>query len=102
MTGEPAWATLGTTGFVTFVPPTGLRSVTLAPDGDEAGENSIAPAGARLTKLGLRVSVARAILGADWADLLEDFEERSAILQFLAGLDRTEAERRAWQMVTGR
>jgi hypothetical protein len=33
----------------------------------------------------------------DWCNVLEDFDERSAIAEFDGGLDRDEAEIAAWE-----
>ncbi len=36
---------------------------------------------------------------AELLDLLEDFEERTAIMEYNGGLSRDEAERQAWQCI---
>lgn len=36
------------------------------------------------------------------ADLVSEWEERAAILEYDAGLPREEAERKAWEMVRGK
>ncbi|MCH8683885.1 hypothetical protein [Pedomonas mirosovicensis] len=40
-------------------------------------------------------------VGIGDADLLDDYEERAAIMEFDGGLPRQEAEARAWQEVFG-
>ena len=96
MTGTPAWAVIGTSGFISVELPHHIRRVILAPDGDEAGEKIIDPAAQRLVRAGIEVRVARPPRGLDWCDILGTFEERAAFLEHVGGEDREQAEREAW------
>ena len=96
MTGTPAWAVLGTSGFKAVELPRHIRRVIFAPDGDEAGNKVIDPAAHRLVRDGIEVRVARPPRGMDWCDMLGTFEERAAFLEHVGGEDREQAERKAW------
>ena len=101
MTGQPAWACLGTSGFKNFDPPETIKQVILAPDADNSGEKVIDPAARRLAGLGLDVRTAMPPPGKDWCDMLMDFEERAAIREFDGEEDRETAEHAAWAEVLG-
>jgi hypothetical protein len=101
MTGQPAWACLGTSGFKNFDPPETIKQVILAPDADNGGEKVIDPAARRLADLGLDVRTAMPAPGKDWCDMLMDFEERAAIREFDGEEDRETAEHAAWIEVLG-
>ena len=96
MTGTPAWAVIGTSGFTSVELPRHIRRVILAPDGDEAGDKVIDPAARRLVRAGIEVRVVRPPRGVDWCDILGTFEERAAFLEHVGGEDREQAEREAW------
>lgn len=101
MTGQSAWALLGTSNFRNFVPPEGVRTLVLAPDADGAGDRAVSEAAARFAMMGLRVLHLRPPEGQDWCDTLADFEERAAIGQYDGGLSRTEAELAAFAEIVG-
>jgi hypothetical protein len=95
MTDRPAWAVLGTSGFKSFTPPVGVKRISLAPDGDEAGKEAAKAAAERLHGMGLTVELIHPPPGYDWADLLGDFEERAAIAIADGHLDELAAELQA-------
>ena len=101
MTGQPAWACLGTSGFKNFEPPDRIKQVILAPDADNGGENVIEAAARRLADLGLDVRTAMPAPGKDWCDMLLDFEERAAIREFDGEEERETAKDAAWAEVLG-
>ncbi len=82
MMDEPAWATLGTSGFKGVELPDRIRQVVLAPDGDDAGQTVIQEAAHRLAGQGREVRAAKLPAGRDWCDVLDDYEERAGILEF--------------------
>ena len=92
MMGEPAWAVLGTSGFKSVELPDRIKSVILAPDGDDAGQAVIQEAAHRLTGQGREVRAAKLPAGKDWCDLLDENEERAGILEFDFEEIRPEAE----------
>ena len=96
MTGHPAWAVLGTSGFASFEPPPGIRRIALAPDGDNAGETAISEAAIRLHSMGFGVEIIRPPRGTDWADLCGDYEERIAIAQHDNGQSEAVATRQTF------
>ncbi len=92
MMGEPAWAVLGTSGFKNIELPENIRTVILAPDGDEAGQAVIQEAARRLAGQGREVRVAKLPAGKDWVDVLDTYEERAAIMEFDLEAYRPDAE----------
>jgi len=92
MMGEPAWAVLGTGNYKTVDLPENIKQVILAPDGDEAGQAIIQETALRLAGPGREVRAARLPAGQDWCDVLDDYEERSAIMEFDSEIYRPEAE----------
>ena len=82
MMGEPAWAVLGTSGFKSVELPENIKQVILAPDGDDAGQAVIQDAARRLAGQGREVRAAKLPPGLDWCDVLDQFEERTGILEF--------------------
>ena len=70
----------------------GIRQVILAPDGDDAGQGVIQEAARRLAGQGREVRAAKLPAGKDWVDVLGDYEERAAILEFDFEYFRPEAE----------
>ncbi len=92
MTGEPAWAVLGTSGFKSVELPDHIRQVILAPDGDDAGQAVIEDAARRLAGQGREVRAAKLPPGKDWVDLLDEYEERAAALEFGFEIYRPDAE----------
>lgn len=101
MFGEPAWAVLGTSGFRNVDLPERIRAVVLAPDNDPAGQGVIDQAATRLAGQGREVRIARPPKGRDWNDLLFEYGERAAILEFDQQAPRSEAERLALMEVMG-
>ena len=92
MMRETAWAVLGTAGFKSVEIPASIREVVLAPDGDEAGQVVIREASKRFAGPGRDVRTIKLPPGKDWCNLLDDYEERAAILEFDLELARTDAE----------
>ncbi len=92
MMGEPAWAVLGTSGFKNVVLPENIRTVILAPDGDDAGQAVIRETAARLAGQGREVRAAKLPPGRDWCDVLDTYEERAGIMEFDLEIFRDEAE----------
>lgn len=100
MMGKPTWALLGTSGYKSVVLPENIRTVILAPDGDDAGQAVILEAAARLAGQGREVRVAKLPAGQDWCDVLGDYEERAGILEFDLEIYRPEAEAAArWEVI---
>lgn len=97
MTGKPTWAVPGAGFMESFEPPPTVREVPLGPDNDKAGHEAIEKAALLLTSRRVRVGCLLPPANADWCDVLEDFDERSAIAEFDGGLDRDEAEIAAWE-----
>ena len=95
MTGDPAWAVLGTGGFKSVELPKNITKVVLAPDGDEAGQGVIQETAIRLAGQGREVRAAKMPAGKDWCDVLGDYEERAGILEFDMGMRRPEAQDQA-------
>ncbi len=83
---------LGTSGFKTIEMPENIRTVILAPDGDEAGQAVIQEAARRLAGQGREVRVAKLPAGKDWVDVLDENEERAGILEFDLEQCRPDAE----------
>lgn len=100
MTGRATWAVPGASFMASFDPPEGTAEVILAPDNDEAGLEAIEKAAPRLADLGNEV---RTMLppgdGADWCDALEIWDERAAIIAEGCDLDKSEADRLAWEAI---
>ena len=92
MMGEPAWAVLGTSGFKNILLPENIKQVILAPDGDDAGQGIIQEVAIRLAGQGREVRAAKLPAGKDWCDVLDDYEERAAIVEFDFEYFRPEAE----------
>ena len=95
MTGKPTWAVPGAGFMADFEPPPEVREVILAPDHDKAGMEVIEKAAANRN----RGAVFRQLLppeGMDWCDMLGDYEERAAILEYDGEETRDTAEQRAW------
>lgn len=70
LTGLPTWAALSTSGLRSFSPPEGVRHLTIAADGDEAGRE----AGRVLAERARRrcdCTLAPAPQDRDWADALK-------------------------------
>lgn len=69
--GVPCWASLGTENLKAFAPPADVRILYVAADGDDAGA---AAADALATRLrsSLRVVIAPAPRGKDWADVMTE------------------------------
>ncbi|WP_200340631.1 DUF7146 domain-containing protein [Rhodovibrio sodomensis] len=82
MMHQAVWATLGTSGMATVELPDVVERVILAPDNDPAGQASIDKAARRFHHEGRDVRIARPPMGQDWNDVLGEYEERAAILQF--------------------
>ena len=82
MMGEPTWALLGTSNFKAVELPENICQVILAPDGDDAGQGVIQEAAIRLAGQGREVRAAKLPAGRDWCDVLDDYEERAAIMEF--------------------
>ena len=92
MMSEPAWAVLGTGGYKTVELPENIRTVILAPDGDDAGQAVIQEAAIRLAGQGREVRAAKLPPGRDWCDVLGDHEERAAAMEFDLEVCRPNAE----------
>ena len=92
MMHEPAWAVLGTSGYKTAELPDNIRTVVLAPDNDAAGQGIIQETAMRLAGQGREVRIAPLPAGRDWCDVLDDYEERSAIMEFDFEYFRPDAE----------
>ncbi len=80
MTGKPTWAVPGAGFMVSFEPPPEVREIVLAPDHDKAGleaieKGRVKPRGAA------RIRRLLPPPGKDWCDVLEDQEERTAIIE---------------------
>ena len=82
MMGEPAWATLGTSGFKSVELPESIKQVVLAPDGDDAGQAVLEDAARRLASQDREVRAGKLPPGKDWCDVLDTYEERAGILEF--------------------
>jgi len=89
---EPAWAVLGTSGYKTVELPESIKSVILAPDGDDAGQAVLEETAKRLAEEGCTVRTAKLPTGKDWCDLLDDYEERAGIVEFDAEEPRASTE----------
>ncbi len=83
---------LGTSGYKTVELPETIRTVILAPDGDEAGQAVIQETATRLAGQGREVRAAKLPAGKDWCDVLDDYEERAGILEFDLEIFRPDAE----------
>ncbi len=71
-TGIPTWAALSATNMANVILPPDIRDVTLAPDGDEAGETGAGQAAKRFVQKGRAVRIAPAPEGQDYNDMLGD------------------------------
>jgi hypothetical protein len=65
----PAWAALGTSNLQQFEPPSGVKRVFIAADGDDAGKGAADRLFARLRNR-VRITMALAPNEMDWADVL--------------------------------
>ncbi len=82
MTARPTWACLGTTMLAAFGPPPEVRELILAPDHDAAGLEAIEKT-VKSAKPSQNATVFRQLLpppGLDWCNVLEDHDERQAIV----------------------
>jgi len=68
--GQPGWATAGTSGLRALVLPDAVKTVTIAADADAAGEQAAQAAADRWTGLGVKVRIARPPQGKDFNDAL--------------------------------
>ena len=57
--GLPVWASVGTAGFLSLIVPPGVSDLTVAADGDEAGEAAALKAAQRFVREVSRVKIAR-------------------------------------------
>jgi DNA primase len=89
---EPVWALLGTSNFKSVELPKNIKQVILAPDGDDAGQAVIRETATRLAGQGREVRAAKLPAGKDWCDVLDDYEERAAIVEFEFEYFHPEAE----------
>jgi hypothetical protein len=71
VTGEPAWASLSTSGLRNLDLPDRIRTVTILADNDEPGEAAANASARRWKKEGRRVRIARPGLAKDFNDLLD-------------------------------
>ena len=69
-TGLPVWATLGTSGLRSVILPPEVKTVIVAADGDQAGEEAVQGAARRFIAEGRAVKIARPPQGMDFNDLL--------------------------------
>ncbi len=69
-TGLPVWATLSTSGLRAVILPAETTVITIAADGDEAGEVAAQAAARRFIAEGRTVKIARPPQGMDFNDLL--------------------------------
>ncbi len=69
-TGLPVWATLSTSGLRAVILPPATTVVTIAADGDEAGEVAAQAAARRFIAEGRTVKIARPPKGMDFNDVL--------------------------------
>ena len=69
-TGKPVWACLSTSGLKAVILPPEVKIVTIAADGDEAGEKAAQEAARRFYLEGREVKIARPPAGMDFNDLL--------------------------------
>ena len=81
MNGQATLAVPGTAFFGHVAPPSACKIIVLAPDADDAGRGAIEKAAARLHGLGFSVRVLLPPPDMDWVDVLDDFEERRAIME---------------------
>ncbi len=69
-TGLPVWATLSTSGLRSVILPPATTVVTIAADGDQAGEVAAQAAARRFIAEGRKVKIAHPPQGMDFNDLL--------------------------------
>jgi putative DNA primase/helicase len=69
-TGNPAWASLGTSGLRTLDLPAAVRDVIVLADGDDPGEAAAQDCALRWKHEGRRVRIARSPRGFDFNNLL--------------------------------
>lgn len=69
MTGLPAWAALSTAGLGTLTLPQNVTELTILADGDAPGEKAAIACASRVFST-VRVRIARAPVGMDFADML--------------------------------
>lgn len=67
-TGRPTWAALSTSGLGQFRPPTAVRRLWIAADGDDAGMTAAARLAERASRLA-DIEIDPAPSGSDWADV---------------------------------
>ena len=70
VTGKPTWACLSTSGLKAVLLPSQVKTVTIAADGDEAGEKATQEAARRFHLEGREVRIARPPAYMDFNDLL--------------------------------
>ena len=100
ITGRATWAVPGAGFLEKFEPPPECETVVLAPDNDAAGREAVQKAARALIARGLKVEVLLPpIEGADWCEILEEWDERSAIITETCGIDADDAELRAWTLL---
>jgi hypothetical protein len=63
------------------VPPRNCKIIVLSPDADDAGRAAIEKATPRLQGLGFSVRTLLPPPDMDWCEVLDDFEERRAIVE---------------------
>ncbi len=69
-TGLPVWATLSTSGLRSVILPAEVKTVIIAADGDQVGEEAAQAAARRFITEGRTVKIARPPQGMDFNDLL--------------------------------
>ncbi len=69
-TGLPVWATLGTSGLRSVILPPEVKTVIVAADGDQAGEEAAQETARRFIAEGRTVKIAHPPQGMDFNDLL--------------------------------
>ena len=94
MIGKETWAVPGAGFLADFEPPSEMRELILAPDHDKAGLEAIKAAANR--NLGVAIRQLLPPVGMDWCNLLEEFDERVAILEYEGEETRDTAEQRTW------
>jgi hypothetical protein len=70
-TGKPAWACLSTSGLKVVILPPEVTTITIAADGDAAGEKAALEAARRFYLEGREVKIARPPARMDWNDVLQ-------------------------------
>ena len=70
-TNKPVWATLSTSGLHSIILPPEVKTVIIAADADEKGEEAAQKAAKRFLAEGRTVKIARPPKGMDFNDLLQ-------------------------------